>query len=91
MNLPSLPSLPTAGAAAPPGPPSVDGPLVELAVGGMHCASCVSRIESALAKVPGVSLAVVDLLSGRASVRLSEVRYFRLSVMSMLKSKLGNQ
>ncbi len=72
MNLPSLPSLPTAGAAAPPGPPSVDGPLVELAVGGMHCASCVSRIESALAKVPGVSLAVVDLLSGRASVRLSD-------------------
>jgi Cu+-exporting ATPase len=38
----------------------------------MHCASCVGRIESALGKVPGVSLAVVDLLSGRARVRLSD-------------------
>ena len=71
MSLPSLPSLPTAGgapAAAPPPP----GPEVELSVSGMHCASCVGRIESALGKVPGVSLAVVDLLSGRARVRLSD-------------------
>ena len=72
MNLPSLPSLPSAGAAAPLAPPPVDGPEVELSVKGMHCASCVGRIESALGKVPGVSLAVVDLLSGRARVRLSD-------------------
>jgi len=72
MNLPSLPSLPTAGGAAPAAPPPVDGPEVELSVKGMHCASCVGRIESALGKVPGVSLAVVDLLSGRARVRLSD-------------------
>src|SRR5512135_1619935 len=38
----------------------------------MHCASCVGRIEASLSKVPGVSLAVVDLLSGRARVRLSD-------------------
>lgn len=72
MSLPSLPSLPTAGGAAPLAPPPVDGPEVELSVRGMHCASCVGRIESALGKVPGVSLAVVDLLSGRARVRLSD-------------------
>ncbi len=72
MNLPSLPSLPSAGGAATPAPPPVDGPEVELSVRGMHCASCVGRIESALGKVPGVSLAVVDLLSGRARVRLSD-------------------
>ena len=72
MSLPSLPSLPTAGGAAPLAPPPFDGPEVELSVKGMHCASCVGRIESALDKVPGVSLAVVDLLSGRARVRLSD-------------------
>ncbi len=71
MSLPSLPSLPSAGGAAPLAPPSA-GPEVELAVSGMHCASCVGRIESALGRVPGVSLAVVDLLSGRARVRLSD-------------------
>ncbi len=72
MNLPTLPSLPTAEGAAPPAPRSADGPEVELTVRGMHCASCVGRIESALGRVPGVSLAVVDLLSGRARVRLSD-------------------
>lgn len=72
MSLPSLPSLPSAGGAALAAPLAVDGPEIELAVAGMHCASCVSRIESALGKVPGVSLAVVDLLSGRARVRLSD-------------------
>jgi Cu+-exporting ATPase len=70
VNLPSLPSLPTAGGAAQVEPPPVDGPEVELSITGMHCASCVSRIESSLGKVPGVGLAVVDLLSGRARVRL---------------------
>ena len=68
----NLPSLPSAGGAAPLVPRPVDGPEVELSVKGMHCASCVGRIESALGKVPGVSLAVVDLLSGRARVRLSD-------------------
>lgn len=72
MNLPSLPSLPSAGGEPPVAPPPVDGPEVELSVKGMHCASCVGRIESALGKVPGVSLAAVDLLSGRAIVRLSD-------------------
>lgn len=72
MSLPSLPSLAAAGRATPavPGPP--DGPEVELTVSGMHCASCVGRIEASLSKVPGVSLAVVDLLSGRARIRLSD-------------------
>jgi Cu+-exporting ATPase len=68
----NLPSLPSTGGAEPLAPPAVDGPEVELSVKGMHCASCVGRIESALGKVPGVSLAVVDLLSGRARVRLSD-------------------
>jgi Au+-exporting ATPase len=42
---------------------------VELAVEGMHCASCVGRIEQALKAVPGVAGASVNLASERASIR----------------------
>lgn len=42
---------------------------VELAVDGMTCASCVSRVEKVLAKVPGVTHAAVNLATGRATVR----------------------
>ncbi len=41
----------------------------ELAVGGMTCASCVSHVEKALASVPGVVAATVNLATERASVR----------------------
>ncbi len=40
-----------------------------LEVNGMHCASCVGRVERALSKVPGVELAVVSLLGEKARVR----------------------
>ena len=42
---------------------------VELAIEGMTCASCVGRVERALAAVPGVEQALVNLASERASVR----------------------
>jgi Cu+-exporting ATPase len=41
---------------------------LELDVHGMHCASCVSRIEEAVEAVPGVSSAAVNLANGRATV-----------------------
>ena len=41
-------------------------------VKGMHCASCVGRVERQLAKVPGVDLAVVSLLGEKASVQGSD-------------------
>ena len=41
----------------------------EIAVAGMTCASCVSRVERALARVPGVTGAAVNLATGRATVR----------------------
>ena len=40
-----------------------------LVVGGMSCASCVGRVERALAAVPGVLEASVNLASERAEVR----------------------
>jgi len=41
---------------------------ITLPVEGMTCASCVSRVERALAAVPGVSEATVNLATGRANV-----------------------
>jgi Cu+-exporting ATPase len=42
---------------------------MELAVEGMHCASCVARVESELAAVPGVTAASVNLAAETALVR----------------------
>ena len=39
----------------------------ELKIGGMECAACVRRIEKALARVPGVEKAEVNLLAGEGS------------------------
>jgi Cu+-exporting ATPase len=46
-----------------------DPPGVSLALQGMHCASCVTTIEKALALVPGVEEASVNLATSRADVR----------------------
>ena len=40
----------------------------DLEIGGMTCASCVRRVERALAKVPGVSAATVNYATERATV-----------------------
>lgn len=42
---------------------------VELAITGMTCAACVRRIERAVRSVPGVSEAMVNLATQRASIR----------------------
>jgi len=50
--------------------PAADATVVsELQVDGMECASCAARVTSALAAVPGVASAQVDLARGRATVR----------------------
>ena len=41
---------------------------VELSISGMTCASCVGQVEKALKAVPGVTDAVVNLATERASV-----------------------
>lgn len=56
------------GASDPPRPsPST----VTLAIDGMTCASCVRRVERALAKVPGVETARVNLATERADVTVA--------------------
>ncbi|MBI1322412.1 heavy metal translocating P-type ATPase [bacterium] len=74
----SLPKLPivsdhlAADVAANPAPIPADSTAPsqnwELSVSGMHCASCVGRVEKALAETPGVRRAVVNLATERATI-----------------------
>ncbi len=45
-----------------------------LPVRGMHCAACVGKVESALAGVPGVETASVNLATERATVAFDPAR-----------------
>lgn len=52
--------------------PTLSAPsALDLEVEGMTCASCVRRVETALAKVPGVAQASVNLATRRAHVALT--------------------
>ncbi|CAN7503241.1 heavy metal translocating P-type ATPase [Pararhizobium sp. LjRoot255] len=42
--------------------------LTDFGIGGMSCASCVVRVEKAIAAVPGVASATVNLATERATV-----------------------
>lgn len=57
----------TAVAPAPSAPPAAAD--LEFDIGGMTCASCAGRVEKALAAVPGVARATVNLATERASVQ----------------------
>ncbi|CAN7567731.1 heavy metal translocating P-type ATPase [Caballeronia sp. LjRoot34] len=61
MSAPSIPTTDPAAAAAVPA-------TAEIAIGGMTCASCVRRVEKALAKVPGVEQVSVNLATEKATV-----------------------
>src|SRR5471032_1728876 len=61
MSVPSVPTINPAAAAA-------TSSTAEFAIGGMTCASCVRRVEKALAKVPGVGQVSVNLATEKATV-----------------------
>ncbi len=44
---------------------------ITLSIGGMHCASCAQRIESALGKKKGVQKAVVNFATEKATIEYS--------------------
>ena len=52
-------------------PPATELDIVDIGIGGMTCASCVSRVEKALAKVPGVSTAAVNLATETARIQFT--------------------
>jgi P-type Cu+ transporter len=64
-------------APAPPASEAADASM-SLSLRGMHCASCVTTIENALSAVPGVARASVNLATGRAEVRGSDLDPGRL-------------
>jgi len=45
---------------------------IDIEIQGMHCAACVSRVERAIAEVPGVAVCAVNLATGRARVELAD-------------------
>ncbi|MFP3555890.1 heavy metal translocating P-type ATPase [Paraburkholderia sp. SIMBA_049] len=50
-------------------PPAADAQsTAELAIGGMTCAACSGRVEKALARIPGVTSASVNLATEKATV-----------------------
>ncbi|WP_175917127.1 heavy metal translocating P-type ATPase [Burkholderia pyrrocinia] len=61
-------ATPVAGAVATQPVESAASADLELDIGGMTCASCAGRVEKALAAVPGVTRASVNLATERASV-----------------------
>jgi len=66
MTFVSVTRLKRAPAAAQPAPAGT----LDLRIVGMHCAACVTRVESALGSVPGVSQATVNLATERAHLVL---------------------
>src|SRR5690554_4563344 len=46
-----------------------DAAAITLSIVGMNCASCVGRVEAALAKVPGVATVAVNLATERADIQ----------------------
>ncbi len=54
--------------------PALDTEL-DIGIGGMTCASCVSRVEKALAKVPGVSTATVNLATETARIHFAPAEH----------------
>jgi len=51
-------------------PKATNSDFYTLDIGGMTCASCVSRVEKALEKLPGLEAATVNLATEQARVRL---------------------
>jgi cation-transporting ATPase V/Cu+-exporting ATPase len=64
-TLPRLPAL----EAAPSTPPH-EHAIVELDIGGMTCGSCAARVQRALSREEGVTEALVNFATARATVEL---------------------
>ena len=58
---------------------------IDIPIGGMHCASCVSRIEKALSQTPGVVDTSVNLATSRATVKYQTGRTDLSRLVSAVK------
>src|SRR5208283_2524564 len=73
-SIPLEASLPKTSPDAPTTGASAGREEWDLAIGGMHCASCVARVEGALGGVSGVQDARVNLATQRATVTVDPSR-----------------
>jgi P-type Cu+ transporter len=62
-----------------------------LTIEGMNCASCVGRVEKALAAIPEVENATVNLATGKASVRVSKAPRDLPDTLERAVAKAGYQ
>ncbi len=58
---------------------------VEFPVGGMSCASCVSKVEKGLGKMPGVQEARVNFASEKATVRFDPSRVQLAGLVNLVR------
>jgi P-type Cu+ transporter len=63
---------------------------VDLAIGGMSCASCSNAVELALKKVPGVAKATVNLATEKAQVEFSESSLYTEPSIELAQTRLIN-
>ena len=64
---------------------SIESDALTLSIEGMHCASCVGRVEGALRAVPGVVDATVNLANEHATVWLAEGDMDRVALVAALE------
>lgn len=60
-----------------------------LDIGGMTCASCVSRVEKALNKIPGIEAATVNLATEQARIRVKQGSPINIQGIIALINKTG--
>jgi Cu+-exporting ATPase len=63
--------------------------LFTLDIGGMTCGSCVGRVEKALAKIPGVEAASVNLATEQAKIRVNADSGVKIDDIIALVQKTG--
>ena len=56
-----------------------------LDIGGMTCASCVSRVEKALNKTPGIEAATVNLATEQAKIRIQRGSATLADIIAIVK------
>ena len=64
---------------------STNSEFFTLDIGGMTCASCVSRVEKALDKIPGVEAATVNLATEQARVRIKSGSSTLTEIVELIK------
>ena len=64
---------------------SSNSEFFSLDIGGMTCASCVSRVEKALDKIPGVEAATVNLATEQARVRVKRGSSSLAEIIALVK------